>query len=99
MGNTSGRELRELSRLDDGRLAEMFQRRGNDPQFLDALNAELKRRDSDASFDLHMKVVMARRALVRVADIAEPRRAAPPSEPVHDWLNAFLGRAEARASR
>ena len=65
-----------LSRLDDARLAEMFQQRGNDPQFLDALNAELKQRDSDAAFDLHLKVVMARRALVRSQTSAEPRRAA-----------------------
>ena len=69
MARTSERELGDLSRLDDGRLAEMFQQRGDDPQFLDALNAELKQRDSDAAFDLHMKVVMARRALVRVAAI------------------------------
>jgi hypothetical protein len=84
-------ELRDLSRLDDGRLAEMFQQRGDDPQFLEALNAELKQRDSDAAFDLHMSVVMARRALVRSQTSAGPRRAASPSEPVHDWLHAFLG--------
>jgi hypothetical protein len=76
-------ELRDLSRLDDGRLAEMFQQRG--------LNAELKQRDSDAAFDLHMSVVMARRALVRSQTSAGPRRVASPSEPVHDWLHAFLG--------
>ena len=43
MGSTSEGELRDLSRLDDGRLAEMFQRRGDDLTFLDALNEELKR--------------------------------------------------------
>jgi hypothetical protein len=83
-------ELKDLSRLDDGRLAELFQQRGDDPQFLDALNAELKQRDSDAAFDLHLRVVMARRALVRPQTSAEPRRAARPSEPVDDWLHAFL---------
>src|SRR5580704_2280410 len=91
MAGTLERELRDLSRLDDGRLAEMFQQRGDDPQFLDALNAELKQRDSDASFDLHMRVVMARRALLRSQTSAGPRRPAPQSEPVHDWLHAFLG--------
>jgi len=91
MGRMSEGELGALSRLDDGRLAEMFQQRGDDPQLLDALNAELKQRDSDAAFDLHMRVVMARRALVRSQTSAEPRRAAPPSESVHDWLHAFLG--------
>jgi hypothetical protein len=91
MAGTLETELRDLSRLDDGRLAEMFQQRGDDPQFLEALNAELKQRDSDAAFDLHMSVVMARRALVRSQTSAGPRRAAPPSEPVHDWLHAFLG--------
>jgi hypothetical protein len=75
-------ELRALSRLDDGRLAELFQERRDDPQFLDALSAELRRRDSDAALDLHMSVVIARRALVR---------SQTPSEPAHDWLRAFLG--------
>jgi hypothetical protein len=79
-----------LSRLDDARLAEMFQQRDDDPQFLDALNEELKQRDSDAAFDLHMRVVLARRALVRSQRSAEPRRASPP-QPLHDWLHAFLG--------
>ena len=91
MAGTLERELRDLSRLDDGRLAEMFQQRGDDPQFLDALSAELKQRNSDASFDLHMRVVMARRALLRSQTSAGPRRPAPQSEPVHDWLHAFLG--------
>lgn len=83
-------ELRDLSRLEDGRLAELFQQRRDDLQFLDALNEELKQRDSDAAIDLHMRVVMARRALVRSQTSAGPRRTAPPSEPVHDWLHAFL---------
>jgi len=43
----------------------MFQRRGDDLAFLDALNEELKQRNSDTANDLHMKVVMARRALAR----------------------------------
>jgi len=32
-------------RLDDRRLAEIFQHKRNDPQFLEALNEVLKRRD------------------------------------------------------
>jgi uncharacterized protein YecE (DUF72 family) len=82
MGGGSERDLTNLSHLDDGRLAEMFQQRGNDPRFLDALNAELKHRNSDAANDLHIRVVMARRAVLR--------RAARQSNPVYDWLRAFL---------
>ena len=74
-----------------GRLAEMFQRRGNDLSFLNALNEELKQRNSDAANDLHVRVVMARRALVRAQPSTGSLRAAPPSEPVHDWLCGFLG--------
>lgn len=91
MVGTLEEELRDLSRLDDGRLAELFQQRRDDPQFLDTLNAELKHRDSDAAFDLLLSVVMARRALARLQASVGPRRAAPPSEPIHDWLHAFLG--------
>ena len=65
-----------MSLLDDGQLAEMFQRRGNDLTLLDALNEELERRDNEAANDLHIKVVMARRALMRAQPSAEPRRAA-----------------------
>jgi hypothetical protein len=90
MGSTSEGEFRDLSLLDEGRLGEMFQRRGNDLTFLDALNKELKQRNSEAANDLHIKVIMARRALVRAQPSAEPRRAAPPPEPFHDWLHAFL---------
>jgi len=91
MGSTSERELRDLSRLDDGRLAELFQQRGNDPQFLDALNEELKQRDSDAAIELQIRVVTARRALVRTSTSGETRRVAPQSDPVRDWLREFLG--------
>jgi hypothetical protein len=91
MGRISEGELGDLSRLDDERLAEMFQQRGDDPQFLESLNAELKRRNSDVAFDLHLRVVVARRALVRSQTPVEPRLAAPPSQTAHDWLHAFLG--------
>ncbi|MGL4964043.1 MAG: STY4851/ECs_5259 family protein [Inquilinus sp.] len=89
---TSEREFRDLSLLDEGRLAEMFQRSGNDLSFLNALNEELKQRNSDAANDLHIRVMMARRALVRAQPPAEPRHAASPSESVHDWLHALLGK-------
>lgn len=94
MGSASQGVFGDLSLLDEGRLAEMFQRRGTDLPFLDALNEELKHRNNEAANDLHLKVVMARRALVRALPSAEPRRAAPPSEPVHNWLYAFLGARE-----
>lgn len=41
MKRMSERESIDLSRLDDGRLAEMFQQRSDDFQFLDALNGEI----------------------------------------------------------
>jgi hypothetical protein len=78
-----------MSRLDDARLAEVFRQGSDDPEVLDALNGELKLRHSDAAFDLHLKVVTARRALGRSQTSAEPRRMS--SEPVLHWLNAFLG--------
>jgi hypothetical protein len=75
------RTARPLPFLGEGRLAEMFHQRGRDPEVLDALNAELKRRDSDAAFELHLRVVPAR--AYAVADIGRPRGVTP--EPVHDW--------------
>jgi hypothetical protein len=89
MGNISVGELPKMSRLDDARLAEVFRQGSDDPEVLDALNGELKLRHSDAAFDLHLKVVTARRALGRSQTSAEPRRMS--SEPVLHWLNAFLG--------
>ena len=91
MGSTSEKEFRDLSLLDEGQLAEMFQWRGDDLAFLDALNEELKQRNSDTANDLHMKVVMARRALARAQPSAQPRQAAPPPASPHGWLHAFLG--------
>lgn len=91
MGSTSEREeVRDLSRLDDGRLAEMFRQRGNDPQFLDALNQELKQRDSDEAIDLQIEVVKARRALVRAATPYAALGGVVRSGPVRDWLRTFL---------
>lgn len=90
MGSTLNGEFGDLSLLDEGKLVEMFQQRGNDLTFLDVLNEELKHRNNEAANDLHIMVVMARRVLVRAQPAAEPRRAAPPPETVHDWLHAFL---------
>lgn len=84
MGSTPERESRDLSLLDEGQLAEMFQRRGDDLAFLDALNEELKQRNSDTANDLHMKVVMARRALARPQPSAQPKQAAPPA--IKYWI-------------
>jgi hypothetical protein len=91
--NRSERDLTNLSCLDDGQLAELFQQGGDDPRFLDALIVELKHRGGDAAIELRIRVV-ARRALVRSQASAQPRRAARPSEPVYDWLRAFLGARE-----
>src|SRR5271170_6665999 len=89
MESTSEGEFRDLSLLDEGQLAEMFQRRGNDLTFLDALNEELKQRNNEAAIDLHINVVMARRALVRARLGGTPTRG-PATQPSHDWLHAFL---------
>jgi hypothetical protein len=91
MGSTSESKFGDLSLLDEGRLAEIFEQRGNDLTFLNALNEELKQRNSEAANDLHVKVVMVRRALVRAQTSAQPRRAAPSPESLHHWLYAFLG--------
>ncbi|WP_287313581.1 STY4851/ECs_5259 family protein [Mesorhizobium sp.] len=69
----------------------MFQQRGDDPQFLDALNEELKQRDSDEAIDLQIKVVRARRALQRAAAPGAGGASTVRSGPVRDWLTAFLG--------
>lgn len=90
MGSTSEGEFRDLSLLDVGGLAEIFRRRGNDLTFLDALNEELKRRNSEAANDLHIRVILARRALARAQPSAEPRRAVLAPETFHGWLHAFL---------
>ena len=60
----------------------------------DALNAELKQRDSDAAFDLHLRVVMARRALVRSQTSAGSRRPAPPSRRSRRQSMRSAGRAK-----
>ncbi|MBK9081154.1 MAG: hypothetical protein IPL88_03265 [Rhizobiales bacterium] len=91
MGSMSDRKFGDLSLLEEERLAELFQQRGSDLPFLDALNEELKQRNSDAANVLHIKVITTRRALVRSLSTATARSAAQPSESVHDWLQAFLG--------
>ena len=92
MVGTSEGEFGDLSRLGDERLAEIFSQRRDDPQFLDALNEELKKRNSDEAVDLHIEVVKARRAFARAA---MPRVAVvrpPQSGPVRNWLRTFLDR-------
>lgn len=81
----------DLSLLDEGQLAQMFRARGDDLAFLGVLNEELKRRNNDAANDLHVKVLRARRTLMRALPSIEPQRPAPRPESVVDWLHAFLG--------
>ena len=90
MGSTWERELGGLSHLDDGRLAEMFQQRGRDLEFLCVLNEELKQRDSDEAIDLQIQVVRASRALVRAATPDAAPVGVVGLRPVRDWLRTFL---------
>src|SRR6185503_3116053 len=83
-------ETGDLSRLDDGRLGELFQQRRNDPRFLDALNEELKQRNSDDANDLHIEVIRARRALRPPATSDAVAVSVRRFRPVRDWLSAFL---------
>jgi hypothetical protein len=68
MGGKLGEEFSNLSRLDDGQLADSFQRNRDDPRFLEALNEVLKRRDSDEAIALQFDVVN------RVCHLAPSRR-------------------------
>lgn len=98
----STEEFGDLSRLDDERLTRMFQERRHDSRFLDALNDELKRRDSDEAIDLQFEVIRTRRALAQAATSDKPAGTRPRSDAIHDWLQAFLrsrniGRPDGRA--
>lgn len=90
MGSMSEPETGDLSRLDDGRLAKLFQQRRNDPRFLDALNEELKQRNSDEANELHIEVTRARRALRPPAAPGAVAASAVRFGPVRNWLGAFL---------
>jgi hypothetical protein len=90
MGNSSEREMKDLSCLHDGQLAEIFSASANDPAVLDALNEELKRRDSDEALDLQIRVVSARVAIARAAKPTEAVAKMPTANSVGQWLNAFL---------
>jgi hypothetical protein len=89
MGSGSESDLTNLSCLDDGQLAELFQQGCDDSQLLDALIIELKHRGGDAAIELRIRVV-ARRAFLRSKASTQCRRAARPSEPVNEWLQDFL---------
>jgi hypothetical protein len=78
-GTLEGR-FGDLSRLNDGQLAELFQQRNKDLQFLEALNEELKHRNSDEAIDLQIGVMKARRALAKPV----------PLDSVRDWLRGFF---------
>lgn len=95
-------DYRSLSGLPDGQLVRLFRERGRDPQFLETLNDELKRRTTDAAIDLQIEVVQARRALWRSASAGRPEAARPRPDALQDWLHAFLrardvGRPDGRA--
>jgi hypothetical protein len=79
-----------LSDLDDKQLAEIFQRRRDDFEFLLALNEVLKHRYSDEAIDLQIEVMKARRASGHAVVRDRALGARPPSISVHDWLRAFL---------
>lgn len=79
----------DLSRLPDEQLCEIFEQRRHDAQFLDELNRELNKRESDEALELQFEVVRARRAFTRVAQAKAEERPRQ-SGPVRDWLRGFL---------
>ncbi|MGN7735319.1 STY4851/ECs_5259 family protein [Ensifer sp. 22564] len=79
-------DLLRLSEYSDHDLREEFERRRTDLKKLEALNAELKSRDSDEAFDLQLEVVTALAAL-RKSENAKPR-----VDTIGRWFTAFLVR-------
>ncbi|MES0179678.1 STY4851/ECs_5259 family protein [Mesorhizobium sp. M0025] len=85
-----GEERIDLSRLEDGRLGEIFELRRHDQHFLEALNRELNRRESDEALELQFEVIKARRAFARATSPTSDEHQPRASGPVRDWLRAFL---------
>ncbi|MBE1203682.1 STY4851/ECs_5259 family protein [Aminobacter carboxidus] len=85
-----GGEYSDLSSLLDEQLAEMFQQRRDDLQFLEILNQELKSRTSDDALELQIEVVTLRRA-ARTSGCARMASKPLSSGPVREWLRAYLG--------
>ena len=76
-----------LAALTDEALVSLFRERGTERAILEALNEELRGRDTDEAIELHLKVAAARRGLQSaVAAPAAPMRTGP----VRDWVRQFL---------
>jgi hypothetical protein len=88
MSGALGDSLTDLSQLGDKRLAEIFEQQGDDPDVLEALNDELKKRDSDEASELHLEVAKARRSKsTPVVTDALTRRS---RNSAGDWIWTFL---------
>lgn len=86
-----------MSQLSDQQLFEIYEQNRLSESILQALNEELKTRDSDAALDLHVEVARARRALARMAAVNRDAAAHAPAGPVRGWLRDFFAaRAMAR---
>ncbi|MCO6409060.1 STY4851/ECs_5259 family protein [Hoeflea alexandrii] len=85
----------EFTTLTDEQLASVFQRNQADYTILNALNEELKGRNSDFACDLHMSVVvalrLARRATEEGAPVACNAKPTQKSGPIREWLRNFRG--------
>ena len=79
-------ELLRLSEYSDHDLREEFERRRTDLKKLEALNAELKSRESDEAFDLQLEVVTA------LAALRKSENAIPRVDTIGRWFTAFLVR-------
>ncbi|MGJ4896686.1 MULTISPECIES: STY4851/ECs_5259 family protein [unclassified Bradyrhizobium] len=88
MSGASGDSLTDLSQLGDKRLAEIFEQQGDDPNVLEALNHELKKRDSDQASELHMEVAKAR--FSKSASVATDPITRRPRSSLGEWIWTFL---------
>lgn len=80
----------DFSGLSDEHLIGFFQKNRNDLRFLDLLNDELKRRNSEQANALQIAVIKARRTVLRSQSPDAVSNQSIGPQPVRQWLNTFL---------
>ncbi|WP_437412211.1 STY4851/ECs_5259 family protein [Sinorhizobium meliloti] len=83
----AGGDMLRLSELSDERLREEFEHGRSDLSTLEAINNELKARDSDDAFDLQLEVVGALTALRKTAKLSSA-----PRDALARWTSSYLFR-------